>query len=708
MGAFTLTNGALLGGLALLVAPVIAHLLQRRARKPIVFPSIAFLQATAAQHSRLHKLRRLFLMLLRLLALACIVLAFTRPVWWSIGAKAAERKAATATVFVMDQSLSTAQRSRGGVVFDQLRAEVLRRLNELETGVDVAGLVWASDHSTAVFPRLTANLPALETEIASARPGEGRADFPAAVSLAARLFESHTGPKRLVLLTDRQASNWKSPEADTADLRSPAGVEVIIPEMSVATEPNVSLSSPAMQPDRPRPDAEVELTAAVRNSSDTTQVVTVQAEWVASSSSRPVASQSVSVPARQSTAAMLQGTAPDGSPGARWQIKETDALEGDNSLWLTAEVGRGIPIAIASDDSPDAPGTAAFYLMRALAPFDEQSESRSSFAPRHVAANRLTAADLADVRVLFLAYAGVIKQEAAATIVQYVERGGALVILAGDGPADRNVEALKQMSKGAIVPWSLIARVDAPRRSPIVIDRGQWNSRWLREFDEPSQLALREIAFRRVWQTGTPAPDAETLLSFANGSPAAGLRHFGKGQCLLLNFSPESTTGDLGKTGTFVALLQMLTSQLANDDSGPSTFLVGDRLTFDVPKGMTGPMSVLSPDGSSSPASLTAGTRELVGQRATRSGIHRLTSEGQEIFAVAVNVDPRESDLAPLTVEEIQRLVTSTGSAPAPGTSPSLAAETRLEAGKPLWGGFLLAGLFAIATELFLLGLWRR
>jgi hypothetical protein len=707
MGAFTLTNGALLGGLALLAAPVIAHLLQRRARKPIVFPSIAFLQATAAQHSRLHKLRRLFLMLLRLLALACIVLAFTRPVWWSIGAKAGERKAASATVFVIDQSLSTGQRSHGGIVFDQFRAEVLRRLNELETGVDVAGLVWASDHSTAVFPRLTANLPALETEIASARPGEGRADFAAAMSLAARLFESHAGPKRLVLLTDRQASNWKSPDADIADLRTSAGVEVVIPEIGVATESNVSLSSPNMQPARPRPDAEVELTAAVRNHSESTRVVAVLAEWIGSAS-KPIASQSVSVSAGQSSAVTLQGTAPGGGPAVRWQIKDVDALEGDNSLWLTAEVGRGIPMVIASDDSPDDPGTAAFYLMRALAPFDEHSESQSSFAPRHVAASRLTAADLTDIRVLFLGYAGVLKQEAATALVQFVERGGALVILAGDGPADRNVEALNLASKGAMLPWSLLARADAPRRSPIVVDRGRWNSRWLREFDEPSQLALREIAFRRVWQAGTPATDAETLLSFAKGDPAAGLRHFGKGQCLLLNFSPESTTSDLGKTGTFVALIQMLTSQLAHDESKPSTFIVGNRLTFDVPKGTTGSLQVLGPDGGSSPAGLTAGTRELVGQRATRSGIHRLMSEGQEIAAVAVNVDPRESNLTPLTVDELQRLVSSAGTAPAPGTSTTFAAETHLDAGKPLWGGFLLTGLFAIATELFLLGLWRR
>ena len=462
-----------------------------------------------------------------------------------------------------------------------------------------------------------------------------------------------------------------------------------------------------MQPARPRPDAEVELSAAIRNHSESTRVMTVVAEWFASSS-RPIDSQSVSVPAGQSTAVTLKGIAPIGSPAVRWQIKETDALEGDNSLWITAQVGRGVPMVIASDDSPDDPGTTAFYLMRALAPFDEQSESQSSFAPRHVAASRLTAPDLSDARVLFLGYAGVLKQEAAAAIVQFVERGGALIIVAGDGPADRNVEALNQAAKSSLAPWSLLARAEAPRRSPIVINRGRWNSRWLREFDEPSQLALREIAFRRVWQAGTPATDAETLLSFANGDPAAGLRHFGKGQCLLLSFSPESTTSDLGKTGTFVALLQMMTSQVAHQESEHSTFVVGDRLTFELPKGATGSMSVLSPDGSSSPAALSSGTRELVGQRATHSGIHRLMSEGQEIAAVAVNVDPRESDLSPLTVDELKRLVSSKGSASTPEASTTVAAETRLEAGQPLWGGFLLAGLGAIATELFLLGLWRR
>lgn len=711
MGALTLTNGALLGGLALLVAPVIAHLLQRRARRPIVFPSIAFLRSTAAQQSRLHKLRRLLLLFLRVCALACVVLAFTRPVWWTVGAAAGERKVATATVFLIDASLSTSQQSGGSTVFERLKADAVRKLDDLQQGVDLAGVVWSGEQATSIFTQLTANLPELKLEVGRASPGEARANFPVAINLAARLLESHSGPKRLVILTDRQATNWKQPgAADPSDVRRPPGVELIISEIETATEPNVGLSSPSMQPERPRPGAAVEISAAIQNHSDSTRVVNAAAEWQGVAAPA-IGSQSVSTPAGQSSTVTFAAEAPAQSiPAVQWRLKDTDALAGDNSLWLTATPGQGIPLVIASDDSPDDAGTAAFYLTRALAPFDEQSESRSSFSPRHVSASRLTASDLADSRLVFLAYAGVMKQESATALVAFVERGGSLVVIAGDGPADRNVQLLDETAKGSLAPWRLLSRVEAPRRSPIVLDGGRWNSRWLRDFDEPSQLALREIAFRRHWQAGAPTADAETLLTFTGGSPAVGLRHFGRGHCLLLNFSPESTTSDLGKTGTFVALMQMLASQLTQDDRDRTTFLVGDRLSFAVPQGTTGVLSVHGPDGSTTAVAASPGSSEIASGRALRSGIYRLTADGAMVSAMAVNIDPRESALAPLTVDELSELL---GDAPASNSSErnlisGAAAGVQLEGGQPLWGGFLLGGLFAIALELFLLGLWRR
>ena len=111
-------------------------------------------------------------LLLRAIAIACVVLAFTRPMWWTTGLGAGERKSASATVFVVDMSLSTAQRSGGTSVFERLKATVVTEIDSLQTGVDVAAVVWAGDQATSVFPRLTANLPELKTEVARTAVGE--------------------------------------------------------------------------------------------------------------------------------------------------------------------------------------------------------------------------------------------------------------------------------------------------------------------------------------------------------------------------------------------------------------------------------------------------------------------------------------------------------------------------------------------------------
>ena len=59
LAVFTFAAPALFGGLALLALPLIAHLLHRRTRQRIVFPTVMFLQQSTASQSRLFKLRRL-------------------------------------------------------------------------------------------------------------------------------------------------------------------------------------------------------------------------------------------------------------------------------------------------------------------------------------------------------------------------------------------------------------------------------------------------------------------------------------------------------------------------------------------------------------------------------------------------------------------------------------------------------------------------
>src|SRR5436190_1798604 len=66
-------------GLGALVLPVLIHLIQRERKRVVEFPSLMFLRKIPYQSVRRRRIRDWFLLLMRLTALALIVLAFARP-----------------------------------------------------------------------------------------------------------------------------------------------------------------------------------------------------------------------------------------------------------------------------------------------------------------------------------------------------------------------------------------------------------------------------------------------------------------------------------------------------------------------------------------------------------------------------------------------------------------------------------------------------
>jgi hypothetical protein len=75
----TLLNPALLGGLLLAVIPVILHFLFKQKPKPLVFPALRLVQQRRTQNLRRIRLRHIWLLLLRTLAIALLVFALLRP-----------------------------------------------------------------------------------------------------------------------------------------------------------------------------------------------------------------------------------------------------------------------------------------------------------------------------------------------------------------------------------------------------------------------------------------------------------------------------------------------------------------------------------------------------------------------------------------------------------------------------------------------------
>jgi hypothetical protein len=708
----SLTTPVLLGGLALLALPVLAHLLHRHSRRTVVFPSIALLVQTISQQSRLHRLKRWVLLALRVLAVVCIVLAFTRPVWLDARPSGfPPDEGADGLVLLIDVSASTGQDDGAVSTLEQLKGEAGRLLDALASGRDRAALIAVDAVPQPSFPRMSANLPGLRAELGRLQPTYERADFPAAFAAAGKLLAAHDGARRVVVMSDLQRDNWRDlledPHIGDA---LPAGTTVSIAPRTSAAPPNVGLSSPAHFPAQPIAGGPLDLSVRVSNHSDAVRQARVVCERSrGDGSGDPLGRDEVTLslaPREQRDVSFRVDSFDEERQFVKFSLPGDDALAADDQAFLVVQATARTPVIVLCDDDPADPGTAAYYLLRALSP-DPAAGGR--FDARAVRTTDLTPEALVGTSIVAVGYLRLLNEAQAALLATFVKSGGGLIVFSGEGPVDRNLQTLDDAG-GGLLPWrpgprSALSSTRDGRR----ITSGRWQSRWLRQFDEQSQLAIEQIQFRRTWQAGVVAPEAEVLLLFDDGQPALGVRSVGQGQVVLAAFSPEATTSDLARHGAFVAFVQMLAQGVRSDPAARPPALVGSAASFPDPLPMADAddLTVRSPAGVAVPLSTTStsGTLTATVPHPQTPGIYQLRRGGDVVSALAVQLDRREGDLAAISAADLERWLSSGGA-----IVPSTAGGAGLlpMQGRPLWGSFFTAALVLFALELFLLGLWRR
>ncbi len=459
----SITTPLLLAGFGLLSLPIVAHLLQRRSRRQIVFPTVAFLLAAVATQSRFHKLKRWLLLLLRLLAVACIVLAFARPVWFDPSrtqAGAADR--AAAIVLLLDVSASSAQQIDGVSYLERLRAAANRALDDIRSGVDVANIVYADAQPNAALPRVSPNLPALRAELQKMSASEERADLATAVATAGKMLAEHRGPRRLVVLSDLQATNWADAlEGSALSRLLPSDTLVTVADVDTPVPENLALGNPRFYPPQPIAGQTCELTVHVTNYSEAARQVLVALAVQTAGDAAVTQDQTVMLGAGESRDVLFSVTAPErGRLLATFSVPH-DALEADNRAYLVLEATGRIPLLLVSDDSPSDASTSAYYLLRSSAP---RGDDTDRFDVRHRRAIDLTAADLKSVGGVIVGYLGELSAGAAKTLVDYMDAGGGVVFFCGEGLVPRNLEAIASAAgERQILPWA--ARRSAKSRA---------------------------------------------------------------------------------------------------------------------------------------------------------------------------------------------------------------------------------------------------
>ncbi|MEM9790058.1 MAG: BatA domain-containing protein, partial [Planctomycetota bacterium] len=384
-----LTTPWLLAGLGLLALPVAAHLMSRRARRVVVFPSVALLAEAAVRQGRGLVVRRWLLLMLRSLAVVALVLAFCRPMV-AVGAREGERAAGGAVVVVLDAGASMGWRleGAGGATAMQLgKAAADGALAEAEAAGAPAGLVVGGLSADSVFDRPTRNVAALRAALSAVEATAGTGSMAAALAegrrLLAQAVRTTGGPGRLVVVSDLQATTWSAvAEAGVASEGLAGAVEVVDATRGRDWRGNAGVSEMWIEPAVARPGEAAVVSGVVVGSG----LAGTRAElWV---DGEKVGERGLRLPGDEATAVAVSFDLPAGKAGASREVAlrlTGDGLAADDAGYAVARTGEAAAVRLIGSAREGAdPSSPGYSVARALAPRGVEGERVEVMTEREV------------------------------------------------------------------------------------------------------------------------------------------------------------------------------------------------------------------------------------------------------------------------------------------------------------------------------------
>ncbi|OFW09141.1 MAG: hypothetical protein A3H96_25210 [Acidobacteria bacterium RIFCSPLOWO2_02_FULL_67_36] len=663
-------------GLAGLAVPVVIHLIQRERRNVVRFPSLMFLQRIPYQSVRRRRIRNWPLLLLRLAALALIVLAFARPFLRRAIPVATASGGARDVVILLDRSYSMGYGDR----WARAAAAARRAIDDLQPS-DRASIVFFSSGAEVAL-RSAADRGRLAAAVATAKPGAGATRYGPALKLAGSILSESSLPRReVVMISDFQRGGWQGAEGvrlpDRATLTPVAIGDADASNVSVT---RVSLQrSPFSEQDRvtvtagamnhgARPLSGVELSLEIDGRVVQNEHVNLEPHGAASVTFAPF------TPTAANTRAVVRVS--------------DDALAADNAFHFV--VSPKAPLKVVVAERAGAARESSLYLLRALAlgeepPFDVTSRSIDALSADDL--QRASVVVLNDVAVSPLA---------AERLISFVQRGGGLLVVAGErgtwpgGGAD-------------ILPAQAGASVDRTTGAAGRLGTLEYASPIFEAFRAPRSGDFSAARFY-TYRSMVPAAGSSVLARFDDGAPSLVERRVGGGRVLLWGSTLDLRWNDLPLKPVFLPFVHRAMTHLAAYAERPPWVTVGEVLEPARP----------APVAGSAPRASTRVVLAPSGQRITldgsgpdvveiaEQGFYEIRGQGRDggsPTVVAANVDLAESDLTPMDPHEVAAgaMGRANGAAP-PGANASMTALER-ERNQRLWWFLLFGGLALLALE---------
>lgn len=613
-----------LAGLAAIAVPILVHLVHRERSIAEHFPSTMFLRREPYRAMARQKLRHLPLFALRVLAVALLAFAFSRPFFTRQVARAAVTASGKDVAILLDHSASMGYGDR----WARARAAVERTLAAL--GPDDRAALVIFDTRAAQVAALANDRAGVRSALSSERISTRGTRYVPALQLGKRvLSEGGRRSRELVLISDFQRSGW-----DVRDNQVLAGGEKLTPiDVSGEDVINIAWRSVSVERDSAAANDAVRVIGRVANSGPAKRNVRV----TLAIGPREVAEQKIDLPADGGATVTFAALRVAPTANEARLVVHGDGYTLDDTLRLLLERPRYVSVLIVE---PQSSGDHALFLREALAlgaspSFDVLQRTRSALA----------LADFAGRDVIILHDAGWPSGAIGDRLHDRIINGAGLIVALGD----RAVPDEWARAPRDVLPLPVRAATDrsAGRGGTLGwIDRTHAALETFAASRSGDLSAARFVRYRPISDT----LGGRAIARFDDGAAALVERTVGRGRVLLWGNGFGVEWSDFPRQPVFLPFIHELSRYAAGYRAPRVAQNVGDVIDLDDALGTSGVANVtqaivvVAPSGQRRRFAADTGRRPLPLEEA---GFYALTgagAPGSRPTLIAANLDPKESE----------------------------------------------------------------
>jgi len=631
----TFLNSLFLWGLAAASVPILIHFIKRNRAIKLPFAAMRFLKVDPAKKFKSQKLKQLLLLLMRIAAFAFLAFAFARPFFNNVEGSSVWGDESKAFVVLVDNSFSMGYEDnfkkaiakakeivRSARPGDRVTIMQFSETTEAiaETGDDFSGLLNFEDRFS-LSKQSTNYLNAIQTA-------------------ETVLLESQLASKTIHLISDFQKS---ASESLNPHWTVQAGINLNFVPIEISEFSNIAVVDVHISREHRSAQTGDVLTRIKNYGNDKKRL-----KVVLNINNKKIAQRNVTVSADEEQIVQFKRVRfPKGNASGNIDVVfEDESITIDNRYFFVLEdKTKAQLLAINGEPHKDTVQDELFFLERAINLPDLAKYSLIKTIPQ-----KARAYNFSNYRAVILANVKNLDRETLQRLTYYVRAGGGLLIALGDNVKPKTFNRFF----ADLTPASLTepAFKSVNRETSVILAEVDFQHSIFGLFADPGQSDPSSAQFYQYFKTEPLTPES-ALAFFDDGNPAILERKVGAGKVILFTSSLDAEWNNLPVKAIFLPLIYQTLDYVASERKGQKSLLVGDSVPLR--------NAQLTPLNNSDCAVKYPSGKKVVPDGdvfydTSEPGIYEIRKNSKTSY-VAVNVDPRESDLTPIPPDELQDLV---------------------------------------------------